>query len=164
MESILQKLHSLSVLQVILTDIGSTGLLRTNIRKHFKRAHNLHLLRYCIFQKFLIKFGIFKNSNQRLYSQRMFIFRCDNIAIHGTSINSAILKIWCCSLLYSDVRCNTTSSGSLLNGFYKKMARVGWEPRTTEFHSHILTEWTIRPQDQLALAASYLQLHQIQPF
>ena len=35
---------------------------------------------------------------------------------------------------------------------YRKLAWVGFEPTTTEFHSDALTDWAIRPWVQLALS------------
>ena len=43
---------------------------------------------------------------------------------------------------------------------YKKLAWVGFEPTTTEFHSDALTDWAIRPWVQLTLSANFVQLLQ----
>ena len=40
---------------------------------------------------------------------------------------------------------------------YIKLARVGFEPTTTEFHSDTPTDWAIRPWVQLALTANFEQ-------
>ena len=40
---------------------------------------------------------------------------------------------------------------------YKKLALVGLEPTTTEFHSDSLTDWTIRPWVQFAIEANFVQ-------
>ena len=45
---------------------------------------------------------------------------------------------------------------------YRKFARVGSEPTTTEFRSDTLTDWTIRPWVQLALRANFVQPLQFQ--
>ena len=41
---------------------------------------------------------------------------------------------------------------------YRKLAWVGFEPTTTEFHSDALTVWAIRPWVQLALRANFVEL------
>ena len=43
---------------------------------------------------------------------------------------------------------------------YRKLAWVGIEPMTTEFHSDTLTDWAIRPWVQFALRANFVQLLQ----
>ena len=43
---------------------------------------------------------------------------------------------------------------------YRKLAWLGFEPTTTEFHSDALTDWAIRPWVQLALRANSVQLFQ----
>ena len=43
---------------------------------------------------------------------------------------------------------------------YRKLAWVGFEPRTAEFRSDALTDWAIRPWVQLTLRASFVQLIQ----
>ena len=48
----------------------------------------------------------------------------------------------------------SSSSGS------RKLAWVGFEPRTTEFRSHLLTDWAITPWVQLALRTNFVQLLQ----
>ena len=48
----------------------------------------------------------------------------------------------------------SSSSGS------RKLAWVGFEPMTTEFRSHLLTDWAITPWVQLALRTNFVQLLQ----
>ena len=43
---------------------------------------------------------------------------------------------------------------------YRKLARVGFKPTTTEFHSDALTDWAMRLWVQLALRANFVQLFQ----
>ena len=43
---------------------------------------------------------------------------------------------------------------------YRKLAWLGFEPTTTEFHSDALTDWGIRPWVQLALRTNFVQLLQ----
>ena len=40
---------------------------------------------------------------------------------------------------------------------YRNLAWVGFDPRTTEFHSGALTDWGIRSRVQLALTVDFLQ-------
>ena len=47
-----------------------------------------------------------------------------------------------------------------LRSSYRKLAWVGFEPTTTEFHSDALTDWAIRSWVQLALRANFVQLLQ----
>ena len=49
---------------------------------------------------------------------------------------------------------------TILRSCYRKLAWVGFEPTTTEFHSDALTDWTIRSWVQLALRANFVQLLQ----
>ena len=49
---------------------------------------------------------------------------------------------------------------TILWSSYRKLARVGFEPTTTEFRSDALTDWAIRPWVQLALRANFVQLLQ----
>ena len=42
----------------------------------------------------------------------------------------------------------------------RKLAWVGFEPTTTEFHSDALTDWAVRPWVQLALRANLVDLLQ----
>ena len=51
-----------------------------------------------------------------------------------------------------------------LRSSYRKLASLGFEPTTTVFHSHALTDWAIRPSAQLALRANFLQLLQFHLF
>ena len=44
---------------------------------------------------------------------------------------------------------------------YSKLARVGFQPTTTEFRSEALTNWAIRPWVQLTLRANFVQLLQL---
>ena len=46
----------------------------------------------------------------------------------------------------------------------RNLAWMGFEPTTTEFHSHALTDWAIRPWVQLALRANFLRLLQFHLF
>ena len=48
----------------------------------------------------------------------------------------------------------------ILRSSYRKLAWVGFEPTTTEFHSDALTNWAIRSWVQLALRANFVQLLQ----
>ena len=50
-----------------------------------------------------------------------------------------------------------TQHWRILWSSYRKLAWVGFEPTTTEFHSEALTNWAIRPWVQLALRANFLQ-------
>ena len=43
---------------------------------------------------------------------------------------------------------------------YRMLAQVAFEPTTTEFGSDDLTDWAIRPWDQLALRVNFVQLLQ----
>ena len=43
---------------------------------------------------------------------------------------------------------------------YKKLAWMGFESMTTEFHSDTLADWAIRPWVQLVLRANFVQLFQ----
>ena len=45
---------------------------------------------------------------------------------------------------------------------YRKLAWVGFEPTTTEFHSDALTNWAIRLWVQLRLRTNFVQLLQFQ--
>ena len=47
---------------------------------------------------------------------------------------------------------------------YRKLAWLGFESTTTEFHSDALTEWAIRPWVQLALGANFVHLLQLHLF
>ena len=47
---------------------------------------------------------------------------------------------------------------------YSKLARVGFQPTTTEFRSEALTNWAIRPWVQLTLRANFVQLLQFHLF
>ena len=47
---------------------------------------------------------------------------------------------------------------------YRKLAWVGVEPTTTEFHSEATTDWAIRPWVRLALRANFVQLPQFHLF
>ena len=42
----------------------------------------------------------------------------------------------------------------------RKLAWLGFEPATTEFHSEALTDWAIRPWAQLTFRANFVQLLQ----
>ena len=46
----------------------------------------------------------------------------------------------------------------ILRGRHKKLAWLGFEPRTTEFHSDALTDWATKPWAQRALRANFVQL------
>ena len=41
---------------------------------------------------------------------------------------------------------------------YRKLVRVGFKPTSTEFCPYALTDWSIRPWDQLALRVNFVQL------
>ena len=47
---------------------------------------------------------------------------------------------------------------------YRKLAWVGFEPTTTEFHSDALTDWAIWKLAQLRLRTNFVQLLQFQTF
>ena len=54
--------------------------------------------------------------------------------------------------------------GRILWSSYRKLARVGFEPTTTEFLSDALTDWAIRPWIQLPVRANFVQLLQFHLF
>ena len=52
----------------------------------------------------------------------------------------------------------------IIRNSYRKSARVGYEPTTTEFLSEALTDWAIRPWVQLAFRANFVHLFQFYRF
>ena len=53
---------------------------------------------------------------------------------------------------------------SIFRSSYRKLARVGFEPTTTEFRSVAPTDWAIRPWVQVALRANFVQVLQFHLF
>ena len=68
------------------------------------------------------------------------------------------IYIYICTYIY--IYIYGTHHWSLIWSSYRKLAWVGFEPTTIEFHSDALTDWAIRPWVQLALRTNFVQLLQ----